>query len=88
VVCFTPVPPDTTLALNQSDLYFREVSLAQSYSCGPDETREALDLLATGKLVPGPLITHRAGLDGIADALQRIKEKDGIKTIIHPSAES
>jgi len=85
VVCFTPLPPDRPLVIDQSNLYFREIALVQSYSCGPDETRAALDLLATGAIDVDSLVTHRAGLEGVAAALDRAAGKgDGIKTIIHP----
>ena len=85
VVCFTPSSPDATLAIDQGQLYFREIALLQSYSCGPDETRDALDLLAGGRLVVRPLITHRAGLDGVAAGLLRaVSIDDGIKTVILP----
>lgn len=85
VVCFTPMPPDDTTALNLSELYFREISLHQSYSCGPDETREAMSLLDSGEVEVDSLITHRDGLDGVAQALERTRSKgEGIKTVIHP----
>jgi L-iditol 2-dehydrogenase len=84
VVCFTPQPPDVPLTIDQSDLYFRELTLTQSYSCGPDETRQSLAWLADGSLDPGPLVTDVAGLDGVADALERTRAKSGIKTIIRP----
>jgi L-iditol 2-dehydrogenase len=86
VVCFTPMPPATPLALDQSDLYFREITLTQSYSCGPDETRAALRLLRRGAIATEPLVTHRVGLDGVAAALERAKgAPDGIKTIVYPA---
>ena len=86
VVCFTPQSPDAPLSIDQSKLYFREVSLTQSYSCGPDETREALALLTEHRVEVRSLVTHRAGLDGIADALERARGKagNGIKTVILP----
>lgn len=85
VVCFTPLPPGRALAIDQSRLYFREVTLTHSYSCGPDETREALSLLAGGALQVRQLVTHRAGLEGVADALERARGKgDGLKTVIYP----
>lgn len=87
VVCFTPLPPDERPALDLSDLYFREVTLAQSYSCGPVETREALRLLDSGLIRAAELITHRAPLDGLAAALERAAGKgDGLKTILYPNA--
>jgi L-iditol 2-dehydrogenase len=86
VVCFTPQPPGVPLTIDQSSLYFREVTLAQSYSCGPDETRQSLAWLADGTLDPRPLITDTAGLDGVAAALERTRAKVGIKSIIRPGA--
>ncbi len=86
VVCFTPLPPDRPLTIDQSSLYFREVSLTHSYSCGPDETREALAMLADGRVRTDRLVTHRVGLDGVAAALERAAGKgEGIKTLVYPA---
>jgi L-iditol 2-dehydrogenase len=85
VVCFTPLPPDHSLEIDQSAMYFREITLTQSYSCGPDETRAALKLLHDHRIRVDSLITHRAGLDGVAGALERAGAKGpGIKSIIYP----
>lgn len=85
VVCFTPLPPADPVGIDLSALYFKEISLHQSYSCGPDETREALELLRTGQVEVGSLITHKVGLDGVAAALERARGKgDGLKTVILP----
>ncbi|HEX7052195.1 MAG TPA: alcohol dehydrogenase catalytic domain-containing protein [Longimicrobiales bacterium] len=85
VVCFTPLAPGTDVALDLSSLYFREVTLLQSYSCGPDETREALRLLAAGTIETGSLITHRTGLEGVGAALERAAGKgEGLKTVVYP----
>jgi L-iditol 2-dehydrogenase len=84
VVCFTPLPPDAPLELDQSQLYFREIELLQSYSCGPDETREALALLASGVLDVESLVTHHVDLDGVAGALDRAHRAEGLKTVVYP----
>jgi L-iditol 2-dehydrogenase len=85
VVCFTPRAPDHPLLIDQSAMYFREINLVQSYSCGPDETREALRLLVDGRLDVLALVTHREGLEGVAAALDRAAGKsDGIKSIVYP----
>ncbi len=84
VVCFTPQAPELPLTVDQSALYFREIAIMQSYSSGPDETRAALRLLAESRLDVASLITHRAGLDGVGEALERISAKAGIKTIVLP----
>lgn len=85
VVCFTPMPPGTPVPIDLSTLYFREVTLTQSYSCGPDETREAVALLADGQVEVASLVTHRSGLDGVAAALERAAGKAaGLKTVVRP----
>lgn len=85
VVCFTPLGPDAPLVLDQGKLYFREIALLQSYSCGPDEMRSALALLRDGQIDVEPLVTHTAGLDGVDAALRRAAGKAvGIKTVILP----
>jgi L-iditol 2-dehydrogenase len=85
VVCFTPRAPDRPLTIDQSAMYFREITLAQSYSCGPDETRESMELLAEARLDVASLVTHREGLSGVGAALERTASKSGsIKTIVFP----
>ena len=48
VVQFTATPPDDDLLVKPHDLYFNETRLVPSYSCGPEETREALSLVERG----------------------------------------
>jgi L-iditol 2-dehydrogenase len=67
-VLFTPTPTGITTALDLGDLYFREVSLVPSYSCGPEDTRQAYDLLREGHVRPEALITHRYPLARIQEA--------------------
>jgi L-iditol 2-dehydrogenase len=60
VAClFTPTATDVSTALDLGDLYFREVSLVPSYSCGPADTRLAYELLRTGRVRTEGLVTHR-----------------------------
>lgn len=85
VVCFTPLAPGSAVPLDLSSAYFREVTLTQSYSCGPDETRKALELLATGAVEVASLVTHRVGLEGVAAALERAAGKgEAMKTVVRP----
>jgi L-iditol 2-dehydrogenase len=67
-VLFAPTPTGKATPLDLGDLYFREVALTSSYSCGPDDTQEAYDLLCEGKVKPEPLITHRFPLERVQEA--------------------
>lgn len=65
---FTPTPAGVATALDLGELYFREVSLVPSYSCGPDDTRLAYELLRTHQVDPGPLVTHSFALREVQEA--------------------
>jgi L-iditol 2-dehydrogenase len=65
---FAPTATGVWTELDLGDLYFREVSLVPSYSCGPEDTRLAYELLRTGQVKPAPLITHRFALDDVQTA--------------------
>jgi L-iditol 2-dehydrogenase len=65
---FTPTATGVLTPLDLGELYFREVSLIPSYSCGPNDTRLAYDLLRTGKVDPRPAITHRFPLADVQQA--------------------
>jgi L-iditol 2-dehydrogenase len=69
-VLFAPTPVGVPTALDLGELYFREVSLVPSYSCGPEDTRQAYDLLRQGGVRPEALVTHRFPLDNIQEAYE------------------
>ncbi len=83
VVLFTTSQPDEALAVSPFRLYFDEVSLVPSYSCGPNDTREALALIAAGVVRPDDVITHRFPLERAADAVaQARRAEETLKTIV------
>jgi L-iditol 2-dehydrogenase len=69
VMLYGPSDPDTVLELAPNRLFFEEITLRSSYSCGPRETRRTLELLQAGALDSNRLITHRFPLDQAAQAL-------------------
>jgi len=50
----------------------KEIDLRFVLGYTPQEFREALHLLADGKVDPTPLITGTVGLDGVADAFEAL----------------
>jgi L-iditol 2-dehydrogenase len=65
---FTPTPTSVTTGVDLGELYFREVSLVPSYSCGPGDTRLACELLRTGRVRTEGLVTHRFPLAAAQEA--------------------
>lgn len=85
VLLFTPTAPDELVRLRPHDLYFNEVTLTHSYSAGPLETREALELLEEGPLDVESLVTHRFGLEGLGEALKLVSQHgEALRVVIYP----
>jgi L-iditol 2-dehydrogenase len=80
---FTPTPTGVTTTLDLGDLYFREISLVPSYSCGPDDTRVASSLLLEGKVTSEILITHRFRLEHIQQAFDTaLAGREALKVLV------
>ena len=82
LLLFTMPPPEETLGISGHDLYFREVSLVPSYSCGPDDTRRALDLLSSGQVRVEDLVTHRFPIERAPEAFAAAKDPRSLKVMI------
>ena len=83
LVLFTTARPEERWPIAVNDLYLREVSIVPSYSCGPDDTREALRRIADGEIPSELLITHRFPLAQIREAYNAASQITGtLKTLI------
>ena len=83
LVMFTPVKPDEQLRIDPNELYFRDISIITSYSCGPTDTADALELLEKGIINAERLITHRFPIEKTEEAFRlTAKAKDSLKSII------
>ncbi len=83
VLLFTPNEPGRTLPVDTYDLYSRDITLTTSYSCGPPDTLEALDIVGLGVVNAKKLVTHRFPLEETAAGFQTVAEAgESIKTLI------
>jgi L-iditol 2-dehydrogenase len=79
---FTPLEPGVALTLDPNDLYFRDVKLVTSYSCGPQDTREALDLIARGVITAERLGATLYPLEEAASAYEALRASRILKPIV------
>jgi L-iditol 2-dehydrogenase len=83
VVFFTPGRPGELLHIDPNSLYFRDISIVTSYSCGPDDTRRALDFVKRGVVTAEKLVTHRFTIDETEKAFRMTAEaRDSLKCLI------
>jgi len=80
---FAPTAPGRYLQLSPKELFFTEIQLIPSYSTSHLETKEALELIASGRLDAKSLITHRFKLAETAEAFKTaLESKESLKVIV------
>jgi L-iditol 2-dehydrogenase len=82
LLLFTMSGPEETWSVSPFDLYFREVSVVPSYSCGPDDTKEALDLIASRRVSVADLVTHRFPVEKAPEAFARARDPNGSVKVV------
>lgn len=78
VVLFTPTPPGETFQLEPNFVYFNDITIVPSYSCGPEDTREALNLMQQGKVRASDLVTDRYPFSEVARAYKDMAAGGGV----------
>lgn len=83
VVLFTPARPGEILKIDPNEIYFKDINIVTSYSCGPDDTIMAMRFIEQGIVNANKLITHRFRIDETERAFRITAEaKDSLKCII------
>jgi L-iditol 2-dehydrogenase len=83
LLLFTMAPPEEQWTLHPNTVYFREVSLVPSYSSGPEDMRQALELLASRRVAVADLVTHRFPIERAPEAFARAADPEGsLKVLI------
>jgi len=86
ILFFAPTEKDAKIFFPFNELFWRnETTLTSSYAGSPQDYKEALNLIASGKLKVCDLITHRLNLAEIGEGFRLVAEaKESIKVIIEP----
>ncbi len=81
---YAPPSPGEELAFPLWPLYMGEIEVHASYSAGPGDMLAALDLIASSRVDPLPLVTHRLPLDETARALELQRTGEAVKALVLP----
>lgn len=68
-----------TTPLDLEALYTQELTITSSYSSSPDDLRIALDLLVSGRVRVGGLISHRLPLERFSEGVALMRERKALK---------
>ncbi len=79
---YAPPAPDAPPRLDGTTLFLRELTITASYSAGPRDMRISLELIASGRIDPDPLISHRLPLAQTARALDLQRRGEALKAVI------
>lgn len=78
-----PTDPSFSATLNFYEVHYGGHHLVGTSGGNTDDIREALSLMAAGRLNPSAMITHVGGLDAAADATLRLPRISGGKKLIY-----
>jgi L-iditol 2-dehydrogenase len=81
---YAPPAPGAPLPLDGSELFLRELTVTASYSAGPRDMRDALGLIAGGRVDPTPLVSHRLPLEETGRALDLQRSATALKVVVEP----
>jgi L-iditol 2-dehydrogenase len=82
VVMFTPFAPDVPITIDPERFYFSDLRLVASYSCGPDDTRAALELIGKGVVTAEKVGATLVSLDEVPRAYRELAESRIVKPIV------
>jgi L-iditol 2-dehydrogenase len=82
VVMFTPLPAQTLVRIDWERFYFKDLNLVASYSCGPDDTRGALDSVERGVVSAEKVGADLITLDDVPRAYRELAEARIVKPIV------
>ncbi len=86
VLFFAPTEPGVSLAVPINDVFFRnDVTLTTTYAGAPADLATALDMIGSGRVQVGQMISHRLGLAEAGLGFKLTADAgDSLKVIIQP----
>jgi len=75
---------DSTIRFDSNLAHYGELSVFGAYGSAPRHNRDALALIADGKVRVGDLVTHRMPLADVNRAIETVVSGEGLKVVIEP----
>ncbi len=83
LVIFTPTPPEEKLTLSVNEIYFNDITITTSYSCGPDDMKQALSFIEKAVVKSDLLVTHTFSIDKVKEAYElTARAKNSLKCMV------
>ncbi|RQW80075.1 MAG: alcohol dehydrogenase [Methanothrix sp.] len=77
-----PGPGNYSELMDLRTIHYRELTITGSYGCSSRQNRKAVELLSSGKIKANWVITKRARLEKINDALNHSADRSGMKSVV------
>jgi len=81
IMMFAPLAPSQQLLVPQ-DIYFRDIKIMHSYSCGPLDTLAAAEAIRDGRLRAEQVVSNFIGIDELPSAYQQMKHGSILKPMV------
>jgi L-iditol 2-dehydrogenase len=82
VQLFAPTEPGALVPLDLGSIFFREVSIGSTYSAGPFDTREALELIVAGRVDASVIVSHRVRFADVEHAFELARGGAATKVVV------
>lgn len=82
IVLFAPFPPGEKALLDLDGLYFLDVQVSTTYSCGPEDTRRAAAEIRAGRVKAEQVVSHFIRIDELPAAYQAMKRGEILKPMV------
>jgi L-iditol 2-dehydrogenase len=77
--------PQNNISIPSQQFWRDEISIAFSYGAGPDDLRAAIELIRSGAINVGEMVTHRVPLSEIIQGFKLVSEaRDSLKVVVIP----
>jgi len=82
LILFAPMPPGEPFPFCQELAYFKEIKIIPTYSCGPEDTRAAYELLVQGAIRAEQVVSDFVKLESLPETYQQMRDGAILKAMV------